>query len=479
MAPPPRCPGMVSGPGVIRCSLGPVSSRNRSGEHGDGGETLVRAITESGLVEPDSGGVVLISGGPDSTALLFGLASVLPTASLVALHLNYRLRPDSGRDEDMARRLAEGLGVEFVVERPEREAGNVHDWARRARYGAAERLRQERGLDWVAVAHTMTDRAETMLYRLAVSPGARALVGLPDRQGKVIRPLISLQREEVSRAAAGAGLTWVEDPSNLDRGFARTRIREEILPVLREINPAAVANLDRTRSEVAGQLDALSAIATEALTEDEQGLPALVASELVAMESGLARQALRVLAEMRIGRPVAVPEVAARQAVALAATPGGGEVQLPGRVSLHIEGGVVVAAVNDPEQTPPEQLRLAVPGTVEWGDWTIATELDRPPAEPEGPGLALLDADSVGSLAVRSWQSGDRMRPLGLSGSRKVQDLFTDAGLRRSLRRRHPLVTVDDEIAWIPGVAVADPFGVTDRTSRVVRLTASRNPAPK
>lgn len=444
-----------------------------------GTSLLVEAITSSGLVDPRSAGVVMVSGGPDSSALLFGLAAVLAPARLVALHLNYRLRPDSDRDEASARELAERLGVELVVESPDREPGNVHDWARRRRYEAAERLRAERSLDWIAVAHTKTDRAETILYRLAVSPGARAFTAMPDRQGNVIRPIISLEREEVHRAAIEAGLSWVEDPSNLDPGFARTRIREEVLPVLREINPAAVANLDLTRAEVAGQTEALSRLASQALREDEDGLPALDAGALGAMEPALARQALRVLAEERLGRPIPVPEAAAERTIALAGKPGGGEVQLPGGVSLKVEGGLVLASATGGEESTPDELALEVPGEVSWGEWRIASEMGQPSAETGGPGLATLDADVIGRLAIRAWQSGDRMRPLGLGGSRTVQDLFTDAGLRRSLRHRHPLVIVDGEIAWIPGVAVADPFRVTDDTSRVVRLTASRKPVAR
>ena len=452
--PEPGWPGSAGGPGV---------------------EILAGAIRDSGLVDPGAGGVVLLSGGPDSSALLLGLASLMSPSRLVALHLNYRLRPDSGRDEEMARLLAGRLGIEFVVEWPERESGNVHDWARRMRYEAAERLRRERNLDWVAVAHTMTDRAETVLYRLAVSPGARAFAAMPSRQGKVIRPIISLEREAVHRAATEAGLSWVEDPSNLDPGFARTRIREEVLPVLRDINRAAVANLDRTRAEVAGQLETLSGIAASAMIEDELGLPALEIDTVSGMEPPLARQAIRVLVEERLGRPAAVREEDVRQTVDLARKPGGGEVQLPGGVSLRVEGGLVIAEMTGSDEPAPEELPLDLPGQVSWGGWTIASEVAEPPVDPGGPQLATLDAAAVGSLAVRAWQEGDRMRPLGLGGSRTVQDLFTDAGLRRSLRRHHPLVVVDGEIAWIPGVALADPFRVTDATDRVVRLTAGRD----
>ena len=155
---------------------------------------LARAVRESGLVPEGSRGLVLVSGGADSAASAAGLVEVLGPGAVMALHLNYGLRPDSDRDEDAVRELCAKLGIEFEVERPELGGGNVQAAARDARYQAAERLRRVRGLDWVATGHTRTDLAETVLYRLATSPGRRALLGLRPRLGALIRPILSVRR---------------------------------------------------------------------------------------------------------------------------------------------------------------------------------------------------------------------------------------------------------------------------------------------
>jgi tRNA(Ile)-lysidine synthase TilS/MesJ len=136
------------------------------------------------------------------------------------------------------------------VERPELAEGNVQAEAREARYAAAERLRLARGLDWVATGHTRTDLAETVLYRLATSPGRRALLGLRERRGRVIRPLLSLDREEARRLVTEAGLPFADDPTNTEPVFARNRIRNEVLPVLREIGPETGGSPRRGRSPV-------------------------------------------------------------------------------------------------------------------------------------------------------------------------------------------------------------------------------------
>ena len=118
-------------------------------------------------------------------------------------------------------------------------AGNLQAGAREVRYDAAERLRRRSGADAIATGHTRTDLAETVLYRLAASPGSRALLGLAPRNGRVIRPLLGLERERVRELASIAGLPFADDETNADPGFARNRIRAEVLPVLRDLNPAA------------------------------------------------------------------------------------------------------------------------------------------------------------------------------------------------------------------------------------------------
>src|SRR5687767_6961524 len=107
---------------------------------------LAEVVHQSGLVAPGSRGVAMVSGGADSAATLAGLTGLLGPEAVVALHLNYALRPDSGEDEETCRRLCDRLGVELVVERPTLGEGNVQAEAREARYAAAERLRGERGL---------------------------------------------------------------------------------------------------------------------------------------------------------------------------------------------------------------------------------------------------------------------------------------------------------------------------------------------
>jgi tRNA(Ile)-lysidine synthase len=434
---------------------------------------LARTVRESGLIIEDTRGVVLVSGGADSAATAAGLVEVLGPGAVMALHLNYRLRPDSDRDEDTVGELAARLAVEIEVERPELGEGNVQAEAREARYHAAERLRQTRAADWIATGHTRTDLAETVLYRLVTSPGRRALLGLQPRRGAIVRPLLGLDREEVRRLARDAGLPFRDDPTNLEPRFARNRVRNEVLPVLREIGPAE-ATIAETQAELAEEADALENVVAEALAgSGAEAAGALSREALAPLHPAVRRLALRRLAERAAGRAVALGRGRAQEIWRLVNEPQGGVVELGGGVEAQVEAAHVRFTTGPP--TAPATATLPVPGVCRFGSWEVRAELASTVPRPEGPELAVLDPGALGAaLEVRSWRQGDRMRPLGLGGSKSLQDLFTDRRVPRSLRQALPVVTSDGRIVWIAGVAVSEEFAAGPGASEAAVLTAAQ-----
>lgn len=419
--------------------------------------------------------MILLSGGADSCALAFGLSRLAPRPELHAVHVNYGLRPESRDDEAACLRLCRELEIGLTVFRPERSPGNLHAWARQERYRAAEQVRRERGLDWIAVAHTASDLAETMIYRLAVSPGTRALAALPARRGAVIRPLLGLSREEVRRAATAAGLGFVDDRSNSDPVFARTRIREQVMPVLTGLSPSVLETIARTRQDLAEELDFLSAAGSALVEAGPDGASQIPGPSLAAAHPAVRRFALRSLAESVLDRAVPVSRDQAQLILRLAEDPEGGRIDLGGGASFVAESGSITVDPGSAEaaSVPDPPAVLEVPGSVEWGGWSLVAEEMDSPHLASGPDEATLDLDRLGErLEVRSWRQGDRIRPLGLGGSKSIQDLFTDKRLPRSRRRRIPLLVAGGKVAWVPGIAVGEPFRLGPGTVRAVRLTA-------
>jgi tRNA(Ile)-lysidine synthase len=435
---------------------------------------LTRVVRESGLVAEDSRGVVLVSGGADSAATAAGLVGALGAALVLGLHLNYGLRPDSDSDQRTCEELCRKLGIELEVERPELGGGNVQAEARRARYAAAERLRLARGLDWIATGHTRTDLAETVLYRLATSPGRRALLGLRARRGDVVRPILSIDREEARRLVQEAGLPFADDPTNAEPVFARNRIRNEVLPVLSEIGPEAEATIAETHAELAEEGETLDRLAAETLAESgAEAAGAIGRDALAGMDPAIRRLVLRRLAERASGGQVPLGRSRAAEIWRLVNQPEGGVIELGGGVEAHAEHGHVRFTSG-----PPAEARegiLTVPGICHFGSWEVRAQLEAGVPLAESPDLAVLDPGALGSsVTVRAWREGDRMRPLGLEGTKSLQDLFTDCKVPRSLRHVLPVVEAHDRIAWIAGVAVSEEFAAKPGASESAVLRASQ-----
>lgn len=438
-------------------------------------DSLADAVRSSRLLDPGSRGLALCSGGADSAALLAGLAGAYGAGAVTALHLNYGLRPDSRRDEAACAALCERLGVELVIERPgPAPAGNTQAWAREARYEAAERLRAARGLDWIAVGHTRGDLAETVLFRLASSPGSRALLGLPARRGRLIRPLLGLRRAQARDLAEAAGLPFRDDPSNADDGYARNRIRNRVIPELERIAPAAERTIAETQAELREEHVALERIASGVIEAAGAGpgAPSIPAEALRELDPAIRRLVLRGLAERAAGRPVALGRGRAAGIWALAQRPEGGVAELGGGVEARVEHGHILFAAG-PIAVAAETA-LPVPGSCRFGDWEVRAELGAVPADPRDRDLAYLDPAALeATLLVRPWRRGDRIRPLGLDGSKSLQDLFTDRRVPRSLRRTLPVITSGERVAWIAGVAVSREFAAEPGAARAAVLSAA------
>jgi len=431
----------------------------------------------SGLVRAGEPLLVMLSGGADSVCLLD--VALRLGADVTALHVNYGLRDEAEDDEEHCRAVCARLGVELIVERASLpDAGNLHAHAREARYRLAER---HTAGDYAA-AHTVSDQAETVLYRLAVSPGRRALLGMEPRRGRLVRPLLGATRAETEAHCRARGLEWREDLSNRDPRFARARVRHGLLAALRKIAPGA----DRTIAETAAQLREESQVLDQAVGEAIERLgggPAVEATALVELGPGLARLVLRRLAERETGapRPLSRGDVDTILALAGAALPGGGNgggalrgpaggtrsLDLGGGLRAVAEYGTVRFQLGDDAPTP-EPVTLAIPGTARFGAWTVE-------ATAGGGGEVELARDRIGDVVtVRAWRDGDRMRPRGLGGTKTLQDLFTDRKVPRSLRRLLPIVEVEGEIAWVPGVAVDERFTATDAVAPRIGLSARR-----
>jgi tRNA(Ile)-lysidine synthase len=259
-------------------------------------DDVLERVRATGLLAEGRPVVALVSGGRDSVCLLD--CAVALGADVTALHVNYGLRPEAAGDEEHCRALCRRLGVALAVDhaaRPE-GAGNLQAWARDRRMGAGTRLALGRGAV-LATGHTATDQAETVLYRLAASPGRRALLGMSAHDGTLVRPLLGVTRQETAEHCRSRGLTWREDASNASDAYARNRIRHELVPALMRVHPAAERNVVRTAELLRDEAEVLDDVVATAL----DGRAEIAVHHLGMLPRALARLVVRRLAEDAVG----------------------------------------------------------------------------------------------------------------------------------------------------------------------------------
>ena len=317
---------------------------------------LLERVRETGLLPAGAPVVVLLSGGRDSVCLLDVAARLAGPQAVHALHVNYGLREDAGRDELFCRALCEQLRVALEVrgaQRPQ-EGGNLQAWARDVRLGAGAELALAHGAR-LATGHTASDQAETVLYRLAASPGRRALLGMSARDGLLVRPLLRVTREETAAHCATRGLRWRDDASNEDPAFARNRARAGLVPALRELHPTAERNVVRTAELLRDEAAVLDEVVETALA----GRDHIAVAHLAALPRALARLVLRRLAEDAVDRLCARAPGRLDEVLALA----DGALDLGDGARAVVSGGLlrVVPTPSGPQAPAAEVERAARP----------------------------------------------------------------------------------------------------------------------
>ena len=426
---------------------------------------LLARVREEALLAPGRPVVVLLSGGSDSTCLLDLAVRICGADAVSALHMNYGLRgPASDEDERHCARLCERLGVALEVRRPApRARGNLQAWARQERYRAAGELACPRDAD-VAAGHTAADQVETILYRLASSPSRRALLGMRPREGSLVRPLLRFTRDGTEAYCRARGLAWREDESNASGAYARNRVRRGLLPALIEVHPGALRNVLAASQILRDEGEVLDGLVEEVLGGRSRVSLALLRE----LPRGLRRLVVQQLADEAAGGCAAG---AARRADSVAGLSERGSAMLDigsGLRAVAEYGEVRIERLGTDSVVPLGSVRLSIPGNVRFGSCEVRCEVVAPARE-----QGVLDRAALGSseLTVRAWRPGDRMAPLGLGGTKSLQDLFTARRVPRLERRSVPVVEARGEIAWVARVATSEHFKVTAGTREAVRLS--------
>ena len=440
-------------------------------------ETVRRTIRRHAMLAGGETVLVAVSGGADSVALLHLLRTLAPEWGLALhiLHVDHRLRADSGEDAEFVRSLGARLGIPTALAVVDVGAGSLQAAARAARYAALEACAERIGARRIALGHTADDQAETVLMRVLTGAGVRGLAGIPAVRGRVIRPVLDLRHADLAQELARAGLPWREDRSNLDPTFLRNRIRHELLPLLAgSHDPGIVARLNAVAAQARATVDALDRIAGRELERLGRAEPEAVTLSRAALRELPPSVAVEVLrhAAARLGHRAPLRAWGHRSLQrALGPVQPRRSLRL-GPIIIEVSGDRIRLGTGSPPPLVPRT--LSVPGTVvlpEIGQSLVARLVDAAAYVPRSDGARVaFDADGLDAvLTVRPRRRGDRFTPWG-AGERRLKTFLLDAKVPRWERARVPVVEARGEILWVGGLRRSALAPVTPRTERVLEL---------
>ena len=428
---------------------------------------------------------VAVSGGADSVALVHVLLELAPQLDLrlAILHLDHMLRGEESRaDAEFVRELGARLGLPVRVE--ERNVAelaaatgdNLEQAARRARHELFAQAIAD-GTERIALGHTLSDQAETVLFRFLRGAGTAGLAGIRPVTGSgMVRPLLGVTRAEVEAYLRGRGIAWREDSTNQARDFARNRIRHELLPALaRDWNPALAQTLARTAEWAQAEEEwwerEIGRVAERLLVPGD-GFVLLRVADLRGLELAVARRVARRAVERVKGdlRGIGFEHIEGILALAGSAE-GSGRLQVPGVDVYRSFDWVRFAPPGlDTLENRHYRLPLEVPGTAEVPGSRSVIHLELRAAEKCGynKDISWLDWDRVGGgLELRNWRPGDQYQPEGSRSPDKVKTFFQEARIPLWERRNWPVIVCGGEIVWARRFGVAAPYAAGPE-SRVV-----------
>lgn len=441
--------------------------------------TVKHTVQKYGMLCEGDSVVVGLSGGADSVCLLHVLLELQKPMRLqvCAVHVNHGIRgAEAARDEQFCKSLCAKWEIPLTVRRfdvPQlcKSSGeSAEECGRRLRYAAFSEIAGETAK--IATAHNADDNAETVLLNLTRGTGLRGLCGIPPVRGQIIRPLLFCTRAEIERYCAENGLDYVTDSTNLCADYRRNRIRHEVLPILKDLNPAVLTAATRL---------------TEGLRQDEEALQnaARAAAEHCKTERGFSAKALRKLPKAVCMR-VLKTELQARCGAEITAAhleavyallQSGGSADLPGRVCVCVRNGVLF--FSKPLDFPSWEFLLsenpAFPLLAETPAGTVQIQKygkkDLQILHKDLLANAVDCAKIRGALVLRSRCGGDRFTDAKRKVTKTLKKWFNEQKIAVGQRNAYPVLASADRVYWLGGFGTSAQYLPDDTTEEFLLLT--------
>jgi len=450
---------------------------------------------------------IAVSGGPDSVALLNALIEIAPEygLELSVLHLNHGIRGEaSDRDEAFVREEAKSKGLPFrgkrvsVPDIMKKRKGSLEEIAREERYRFFEEIIREDDLNKIAVGHNLDDQAETVIIKFLRGSGMEGLRGmLPVRDGIYIRPLINVARSEIDSFLEKEGIGFVRDGSNENLQFLRNRIRNELIPELRDkYNNALVDTLNRTATILRIEDDFIEQTVEEILVD--WGIPRdenevrIEIKKLATLHKALRQRIIKELLEDKATSRKGIGYRHVRAVMDLVEGDNvSGLLSLPCHILIAREYDTISisrkeglqhsSGLKDEERRVSEgkgvgeySYRVHIPGGITVPDTGMSFRFDfvgSDEIDVRSEHAVFIDYNKiVPPLYIRNLREGDRIQPFGMEGRRKLSDIFIDKKIPKGKRKDIPFIADGESVLWVPNITLSQRVKITDMTEKVVKV---------
>ncbi|MFA4827886.1 MAG: tRNA lysidine(34) synthetase TilS [Thermodesulfovibrionales bacterium] len=427
-----------------------------------------------------------LSGGPDSVCLLLLLNQLKDEykLDLHAIYIDHGLRPEEIPAEiKFCKKLCENLNISFITKSVDvisyaKELGlNKQEAARELRYKAFDEIAFEKGANKIAIAHNADDQAETFFMRILRGSGQKGLSGIPPLRGKIIRPLIEIERNEIEEFLKSSSQSYVVDSSNIKKDYFRNWLRLSVMPEFQRKNPDLINTISRMSDIIREEDNYLELIVTKTLMKlipkKTDKTIELFLVPLENMDRVILRRVLRRAIDAVKGlRGISFIHI--EDIIGLIKNGDSGDrLYLPKGIRV-IKGYSTLILTSD----LPVKLgtySLEVPGEVILREAGIliksSIEEHRAEGKAQEKSVAIFDADKVKApLTIRARKNGDFFYPAGFGKKKKLQDFFVDEKAPRDERDKIPLVLSGENIVWIAGYRGDERFKITSDTKKIVLL---------
>jgi tRNA(Ile)-lysidine synthase len=448
-------------------------------------DTVKKTVGKHNLLEKGDNILLAFSGGLDSTGLLAVFLELREEwlLELFLGHFNHRLRPTADEDERFVRKVAKEhdlplyVASEDVRSFAKQNRLNLEEAGRKLRYAFLEKTAQKIGGAKIATGHTVDDQAETFFLRLMRGSGLKGLTCIsPVVEGRIIRPLLSVERKEIADFVNKKGWDFREDESNLDRSFVRNKVRLDLIPYIQEnFEPDIIRRIGKSVSifqEEEKLLENLASHETQKAVLLQDGEVRLDLNYLQTKPEGLARRVVRDFIQTLKGD---LREISFEDVDALSNLEDGKSLQLTKEFLLKREKDFVFCQPAVPEKVTYEyEWDGSSPFFIEESGLSIKAErIKRPNSFAfDNNAKAYLDEKNIRfPMRVRSRKEGDRYRPLGAPGNKKLKEIMRAKDIPLAEREKKPVFLSENKIVWVLGLPVAEEFKVNDKTTEVLVLT--------